>query len=256
MTWTEGAKEAFEQCKKSLSEAALLYYADPNKPLGLMIDASNTAAGAVLQQFIGGGWKPLGFYSEKFAPAQQKYSTFGRELAAMKTAVRYFRHLLEGRTFTIFTDHNPLTHALTSNSPARLPHEERHLQYISQFTQDIRHISGKDNVVADALSRVDTISTPSVINFEDVAADQVGDTELQSLLQSPSLKFEQRPFTGKGVQLYCDVSVDGKVRPYIPLPHRRRVLETLHGLSVLSHTSNSAPSSRSLHLDFNEQGRR
>lgn len=229
VSWTDEARQAFEQCKKSLSDAALLYYADPNKPLGLMIDASNSAAGAVLQQLVGGEWKPLGFYSEKFSPAQQKYSTFGRELTAMKMAVRYFRHLLEGRTFTIFTDHNPLTHALTSNSPARLPHEDRHLQYISQFTQDIRHISGKDNVVADALSRVDTISTPSVINYADVAADQIGDSELQGLLQSPSLKFEQRPFGGD--RLYCDISVEGKIRPYIPLPHRRRVLETLHNLS-------------------------
>lgn len=229
--WTERGKLAFEQCKTSLAEAALLCYPDPRKPLGLFIDASNTAAGAVLQQFDKEGWKPLGFYSEKFSSAQQKYSTFGRELTAMKMSVRYFRHLLEGRKFTIFTDHNPLTHAMTSNSPSRLPHEDRHLQYISQFTQDIRHISGKDNVVADTLSRVDTISIPSAICFEDIAADQIGDSELQRLLQSPSLKFEQRSVSSSGPALYCDTSVEGKFRPYVPPQHRQRVLEVMHGMS-------------------------
>lgn len=141
--WDDESISAFKACKGSLAESALLYYPDSTKPLALMIDASNTAAGAVLQQFSGNMWQPLGFYSEKFSESQKKYSTFGRELTAMKMAVRYFRYFLEGRKFTIFTDHKPLTHAMGINSSSRLPHEERYLRYISQFTTDIRHISGR-----------------------------------------------------------------------------------------------------------------
>ena len=63
-----------------------------------------------------------------------KYSVFGRELTAMKLAVQYFRHLVEEREFTIYTDHRPLMYALNSNSNT-LPHEERYLQYISSFTK-------------------------------------------------------------------------------------------------------------------------
>lgn len=94
--WSVEANEAFENCKKALAEATLLYYPDPTRPLGLFVDASNTAAGAVLQQFSNGIWQPLGFYSEKFTSGQRNYSTFGRELIAIKMSVRYFRHALAG----------------------------------------------------------------------------------------------------------------------------------------------------------------
>ena len=52
----------------------------------------------------------------------------------------------------IFTDHKPLFHALKS-ATEKTPRQARHLDYISQFTSDIRHVSGSSNVVADTLSR-------------------------------------------------------------------------------------------------------
>lgn len=231
LEWTDNAREAFEKCKQSLATATLLHYPDSTKPLSLLIDASNTAAGAVLQQFADGQWNPLGFYSEKFSPSQQRYSTFGRELTAMKMAVQYFRHMLEGRRFVIFTDHKPLTTALTSSPNSRLPHEDRYLRYISEFTNDIRHISGQHNVVADALSRIEAVAAPSPIDYGQIVADQTNDSELQRLLSSSTgLKIElrQTPLTPK--PLYCDTS-QGKVRPYIPPQHRQLVLQHIHGLA-------------------------
>lgn len=229
--WTDNARKAFDQCKDSLAATTLLHYPDSSKPLSLLIDASNTAAGAVLQQFNGSNWVPLGFYSEKFSPAQVKYSTFGRELTAMKLSVQYFRHMLEGRRFVIYTDHMPLTHALASSPSSRLPHEERYLRFISEFTNDIRHISGQFNVVADALSRTETISLPTPIDYDKIAADQVDDNELKSLLGSRcALKLELRQTTLASKPLYCDVS-QNKVRPYVPPQHRDVVLRHVHGLA-------------------------
>lgn len=199
--------------------------------MGLMIDASNTAAGAVLQQFDKNRWVPLGFYSEKFSPAQMKYSTFGRELTAMKLAVQYFRHMLEGRKFAIYTDHKPLTHAMSSSPNSRLPHEDRYLQFISEFTSDIRHISGQSNTVADALSRTEAISTPTPIDYEAIAAAQETDSELRNLLNSSTaLKLELRKTPLASLPLYCDTSCN-KVRPYITPQHRQTVLQYVHGLA-------------------------
>jgi hypothetical protein len=42
--------------------------------------------------------------------AQTHYSAFDRELLAIYS--RYFRYMLEGRRFTLFTDHKPLNFAL------------------------------------------------------------------------------------------------------------------------------------------------
>lgn len=228
LQWSESGVLAFERCKKSLVDSVLLHYPDSNKPLALMIDASNTAAGAVLQQFSGTSWQPLGFYSEKFSESQRKYSTFGRELTAMKMAVKYFRYFLEGRNFTIFTDHKPLTTAMGINSTSRLPHEERYLRYISLFTTDIRHISGMDNTVADALSRIEAVS---LINFSSIADDQVHDDELKLLQQSSSLRIEPIRIPNLSRPVYCDVSVKNKVRPFIPAKHRAAIIRHLHGMA-------------------------
>nr|VZI05960.1 unnamed protein product [Spirometra erinaceieuropaei] len=85
--------------------------------------------------------------------SETRYSTFGRELLAIYLAVKHFRHFLERRDFTVFTDHKPLTFALRSHSDKYNPREIAHLDYISQFTTDIRHIDGTKNEVADMLSR-------------------------------------------------------------------------------------------------------
>ena len=108
------------------------------------------AVGAVLQQYIAGTWHPISFFSRKMKPAETRYSTFDRELLAVYLAIRHLRHFLEGQDFHVLTDHKPLTHALHTRSDRHSPHQARLLDYISQFTSNIRHIHGSDNVVADA----------------------------------------------------------------------------------------------------------
>lgn len=231
LKWTPVAEQAFLECKNSLANAALLQYPDSTKTLGLMVDASDVAAGAVLQQRVNGAWRPLGFFSQKFSPSQKKYSVFGRELTAMKLAVKYFRYLVEGRDFIIYTDHRPLTYALNSKSN-HLPHEERYLEYISSFTKDIRHISGKDNYVADALSRVNAVIVPSGINFGSIAESQKDDEELKRLLtrKETSLKLELKQTNHLDQPVYCDVT-NNRIRPFVPKQHRQHVMKVLHSLS-------------------------
>ncbi|UYV75519.1 hypothetical protein LAZ67_13000470 [Cordylochernes scorpioides] len=89
------------------------------------------------------------------------------------------------------------------------PRQLRHLQYISQFITDIKYIKGTDNIVADALSRVDAITT---IDYEEIAKEQTGDSELQNLIsKNTSLKFKQCPLQS-GKLLWCDVSTNN-IRP-------------------------------------------
>ena len=70
--------------------------------------------------------------------------------------------MLEGREFTIFTDHKPLTHALFRTSPPWSARQQRQLAYLAEFTNSIVHVPGKKNLVADALSR--PVSPVSVTN--------------------------------------------------------------------------------------------
>ncbi|BHF70751.1 hypothetical protein SprV_0301380400 [Sparganum proliferum] len=150
---TGEALTAFERIKDSLADATLPTHPAPEAQLSLMVDASTVAVGAVLQQHLAGSTRPLAFFSKKLLPAETRYSPFGREPLAIYLALKHFRHFLEGRDFTVFTDHKPLTIALRSHSDKYNPRETAHLDYISQFTTDIRNIDGKKNEMADMLSR-------------------------------------------------------------------------------------------------------
>ncbi len=132
------------------------YTADPpgsRRPISLACDASDAHLGAVLQQLSPKGWQPLSFYSKKLDDPQKCYSTFDRELLAAYLAVRHVRFLLEGREYFIETDHKPLTYALHRVSEPWSACQQCQLGYLAEFTADIRHVTGKQNVVADGLSR-------------------------------------------------------------------------------------------------------
>lgn len=231
--WTDEAEVAFINCKTMLREAAMLAHPAPSAVLAIMSDASDTGIGAALQQLVDNCWQPLGFFSRKLSEAESKYSTYDRELLAIFTAVKHFRFMLEGSQFIIYTDHKPITFAFSQKSDKFSPRQTRHLDYIGQFSTDIRHVSGKDNVVADALSRVEIITAPSPINIGDFSAEQALDEELQQLLQAnptTSLIFQSHKFIGSDKEIICDVSI-GKVRPYVPKTLRKTVFDAMHDLA-------------------------
>ena len=152
-----------------------------------MTGSSDFAVGAVLQQKVNNTWKPLGFFSKRLQPAETRYSTFGRELLAVYLAIKHFRHHLEARQFFVSTDHKPLTYSLLHSTDRHSPREIRHLHFISQFTTDLHHVSGNDNPVADALSRIASITpSPTSIDFEAIALAQLNDNELRQLRNEPS----------------------------------------------------------------------
>lgn len=221
---------AFEACKSSLAEAALLAHPDCDAQLALVTDASDTAMGAVIQQKKGTQWQPLAFFSRKLNPAQQKYSPYDRELLAIYEAIRYFKHMLEARVFTIFTDHKPLCFAFASKKNTCSPRQYRHLDFVSQFTTDIRHISGKDNVVADTLSRIEALEEP--VNLELLAEQQKLDPELNTIVNGDttySLRLVKMKMPGSNIELFCDVLKTP--RPYVTPKLRRQTFKCLHSLS-------------------------
>ncbi|GFV05945.1 retrovirus-related Pol polyprotein from transposon 412 [Trichonephila clavipes] len=92
--------------------------------------------------------------------------------------------MLEARDFTVFTDHKPLTYAFRQKSDKCSPRQIRQLDFISQFTTNIVHIPGSDNIAADVLSRVSAITFPSQIDYDCIAETQQTDQKLHTLIAS------------------------------------------------------------------------
>ena len=98
------------------------------------------------------GLQPVAYYSAKMSSAEMNYDVREQEFLALFKACSYWRHYLHGtQPFTLLTDHESLKyHKSMPNLTGRLA---RWIETMSQFDYQLRHIPGKDNVVADALSR-------------------------------------------------------------------------------------------------------
>ncbi|XP_060665714.1 uncharacterized protein LOC132798002 [Drosophila nasuta] len=150
---------------------------------------------------------------------ERNYSTYDRELLAIYEAIKHFKHVLEAR-----------------RPEKASPRQLRHLSFISQFSTSICHLSGDENVVADALSRLNAISMPSSLDAKSIQEAQASDGELSALLNGTTSLHLQPVELTKEVFVYCDVST-GSVRPYIPQSLRHRIFSQSNGMIERWHRS-------------------
>ena len=233
--WTDERQSGFNKTKSALASVVMLHHPDPVAPIKLAVDASDFAIGAELAQYQRGMWIPIAFFSRKLTKTQCRYYTFDRELQAIFSAVKHFRYFLEGRPFCIFTDHKPLTYVLSSMAD-RSPRQERQLTYIAEFSTDIRHISGSDNIVPDTLSRapcadplIASASPVPVVDFAQLGKAQSNDTSIAELRAEPgSLQLQDIPMNG--TEVLCDLSTS-RPRPVVPASWTRTIFEAIHNLS-------------------------
>jgi hypothetical protein len=149
--WSEDAESSFNNIKHCMSSSPVLMIADYNQPFYLYVDASNFCIGACLmQEDKNGVHKPVCYYSKKLAGAQKNYSTSDKEGLALISAIRVFKTYLANKVI-VYTDHEPLRYINTM-----APTNQRLLRWcleLQPYDIEIRHIAGKNNVIADYLSR-------------------------------------------------------------------------------------------------------
>ena len=126
-----------QAAKAALAAAAELEHPQADFPISLMVDASGTHVGAVLQHFCCSSWAPLSFFSKMLLSAETCYSAFDRKLLAVYSTICHFHLMLEGRQVFVLTHHKPLCHSLGRLSAPWSAPQQQHLAYISELTQDI-----------------------------------------------------------------------------------------------------------------------
>ena len=94
-------RDTLDDVKALLERAVTLNYPDPNAPLAISTDASKDSLGASLDQWVNGAWVPLGFWSKSLRPEQRQYTTYRRELLAIKLTIRQFISDIQGRRLTV-----------------------------------------------------------------------------------------------------------------------------------------------------------
>lgn len=141
--------DSFNLCKNMLMNEPVLAYSDLNKPFTITTDASNFAIGAILEQSN----RPIAYMSRTLNDSETNYSTIEKELLAIIYGCTKFRPYIFGRQFKIKTDHKPLNWLFNINKPnSRLLRWRLELQ---EYDYIIEYTKGSENVVADALSRIE-----------------------------------------------------------------------------------------------------
>lgn len=191
-----------------------------NYPWQLMHQTQECVQWVIEQELIS-QCKPITFFLTKLLPTQRKYSTFSWELQAIYLLIKHFWHFLEGRNFTIYTNHKLLTTTMSTSFDKYTSHKIWNLKYLSQFSTDIWHVKGKDNAVADMLSWTGIHSLET--------NEQKSNSALQDVLMNTSLKLQKFPAFFRNDTLYCNVSL-ANPRPYILPKLWKQVFQHLHRL--------------------------
>ena len=180
--WNAAQDKSFNDLKFALTHAPVLAFPDYQVPFILYTDASALGLGAVLMQADAEGKNHvIAYASRTLNPAEANYSVTHQETLAVIWALKHFRDIIFGYNITVFTDHAAVTELFKGrNLSGRLA---RWYLTISEFNPTFKHLPGRANVVADALSRnvhvgslVETPSTIQNFSLHELADAQRQDT--------------------------------------------------------------------------------
>ena len=149
--WTSDCQRSFEKLKELLCSAPVLAYPDSTSEFILDTDANLTGLGAVLSQVQNGEVKVIAYASRTLNKSQVRYCTTYKELLAVVTFIRLYRHFLWGRHFTVRTDHASLKWLKNFKNPEGIL--AKWLSVLETYDFSIQHRSGKLHCNADSLSR-------------------------------------------------------------------------------------------------------
>ena len=168
--WTPKAEAAFKMLKTSIEKLAKLYFMHEDGKVVLETDASDYGVGGYLYYTLPNSSDPtahypIAFMSKSLDERQQRWDTPEKESYAIFLALRKWDHLLKNIHFRLRTDHKNLTYLNFAGSPKVY----RWKLAVQGFDFDIEHVPGKDNIVADVLSRLCPRIGTDYTNFDSVS---------------------------------------------------------------------------------------
>jgi len=151
--WPPIAQEAFDKLKLALTTTPVLALPNFQQPFTVETDACGEGIGAVLMQ----SGQPIAYLSKALGEKHKKLSIYEKEFLALIMAVEKWKHYLQRQEFTILTDHKSLSYLAEQNLHSEMWRKAKTRLMGLQFK--IVYKKGKENVAADALSRVPHLHT-------------------------------------------------------------------------------------------------
>ena len=168
--WKEEHKKAFYQLKEKMTSSPILCFPNKKDKFVLYTDASEYAIGSVLTQLQKDGEKVIAYASRKLSQTERNYSVTKKELLAIVTFIRQFKHYLWGVEFEVRTDHRSLQYVLrgSNNTSSQFCRWRSELE---MYNFRVTYIKGVKNMLADAMSRPVEQSFQAAITLEEEIYD-------------------------------------------------------------------------------------
>jgi len=165
--WIRKCEQAFLKLRRCVLAAPVLRGPNWELPFHIAMDASDIAVGAVLGQLE--DKKPYAIYyiSKNLTPAELNYTMTEKEFLAVVHTINKFWLYITGYQVFVHTDHSAISFLM--NKPITNGRISHWLLLLQEFDITIVDNPGKDNVVADFLSRltIDDNCTPTEDSFPD-----------------------------------------------------------------------------------------
>ena len=192
------AHEAFNCLKAACLQAPILSFPDFNKPFLLETDDSGRGLGAVLsQKQADGRYHSVAYASRVMNETEQRYHSNKQEFLALKWAVteqfhEYLSPYGKNRNeFVVHTDNNPLTYIFSSaNLDAA---GQRWVAHLASYNFSLEYQKGKDNTVADFLSRMNECLTEEEVQEY---LNQIPYPGVKAVLNNAIMPIEERAEQG------------------------------------------------------------
>lgn len=155
--WSKECESAFIKIKNIIASDSVLVHFNPELPIIITTDASDAGVSGVMSHLMQDGQERLvSCVSRTFMPAEENYPSLHKEALAIYYTVVKYSQFLQGRKFVLRTDCKPLLGIFGKGKGIPQMHANRIQKwsvYLSSFSYEMEHISGKNNVLADYLSR-------------------------------------------------------------------------------------------------------
>jgi len=226
--WTEIANVELKKIKLLLA-SSVLSHPDFSIPFEVFSDASENGIGGCINQ----NGKPVAFYSRKLIGAETRYSIPEKEALAILFVLERAAGLLGTGTFILHADSSVVVSLFKNPKSKRLA---RYAIRLSEFDFIIKHIPGRENKVADHLSRVQTFDLMTVYSTnedEKLKWIQAEDADLFNLL-----KIKPQIFKSIDGIVYLNPHQSDpfqRLRPVIPAHARVSVIADAHNSQMSGH---------------------
>ncbi|RVW97424.1 Transposon Ty3-G Gag-Pol polyprotein [Vitis vinifera] len=232
--WTEGSNQAFMALKQAMITAPVLALPNFSKEFIIETDASGQGIGAVLMQ----EGHPIAYISKALSDRFQTLSTYEKEMLAILMAIKKWESYLVDRHFVIKTDHQSLKYLLEQR--VTTPTQQAWVAKLMQYNYEIRYKQGKENVAADALSRIQPaelfVLSTTILNTQlyDLIKESWGvDLELQKIIKAKEADPSAYPkYSWRGEELRRK----GKLVVGVNEQLRREILNSFHDSPTGGHS--------------------